>query len=162
MYRARKFLTAESTLYLYKSTIRPCLEYCCHIWAGAANTSLNLLDRVQRRLKYLIGDSLFSKLQPFSHRRDVASLSLFYRYFHGHGSGELASLIPNLVQTQKCNRNQNAVYLPRRNTTTYSNSLIPRTSTLWNSLPNECFPSEYNLDSLKKKCSPQSPHLALK
>ena len=50
--------------YLYKSTIRPCLEYCCHIWAGAPITSLNLLDRVQR-LKYLVGDSFFSKLQPF-------------------------------------------------------------------------------------------------
>ena len=22
-------------LYLYKSTIHPCIEYCCHVWAGA-------------------------------------------------------------------------------------------------------------------------------
>ena len=56
LYRAKRFLTAESILYLYKSTIRPCLEYCCHIWAGAPITSLNLLDRVQRRLQNLVGE----------------------------------------------------------------------------------------------------------
>ena len=30
-----KFLSPEAALYLYKSTIRPCMEYYCHIWAGA-------------------------------------------------------------------------------------------------------------------------------
>merc|ERR1712121_482522 len=73
LYRAKDFIDAESILYLYKSTIRPCMEYCCHIWAGAPITTLNLLDRVQRRLKNLIGDNLYSKLQSLSHRRDVAS-----------------------------------------------------------------------------------------
>ena len=31
-----KFLSPEVALYLYKSTIWPCMEYCCHIWAGAS------------------------------------------------------------------------------------------------------------------------------
>ena len=30
-----KFLSSEVALYLYKSTIRPCMEYCCHGWAVA-------------------------------------------------------------------------------------------------------------------------------
>ena len=30
-----KFLFPEFTLYLYKSTICPCIEYCRHLWAGA-------------------------------------------------------------------------------------------------------------------------------
>ena len=30
-----KFLPPEVALHLYKSTIRPCMEYCCHVWAGA-------------------------------------------------------------------------------------------------------------------------------
>ena len=30
-----KFLSPEVALYLYKSTIRPCMEYCCHVWASA-------------------------------------------------------------------------------------------------------------------------------
>ena len=130
------YLDYLSILYLYKSTIRSCLEYCCHIWAGAPITSLKILNMVQKRLKNL-GEDLFSKLQPLSHRRDVASFSLFYRYFHGYCSRDLASLIPNTypscnssIQPHRYFRNHNAVYLPRRNTTTYSNSFIPRTSNL--------------------------------
>ena len=30
-----KFVSPEVALYLYKSSIRPCMEYCCHVWAGA-------------------------------------------------------------------------------------------------------------------------------
>ena len=33
--RAMKFLSSEVALYLYKSTICPCMEYCCHVWVGA-------------------------------------------------------------------------------------------------------------------------------
>ena len=29
-----KFLSPEVALYLYKSTILLCMEYCCHFWAG--------------------------------------------------------------------------------------------------------------------------------
>ena len=30
-----KFLSPEVALYLYKSSIHPCMEYCCHMWVGA-------------------------------------------------------------------------------------------------------------------------------
>ena len=30
-YRSRKYLTTPALLYLYKSQIRPKMEYCCHI-----------------------------------------------------------------------------------------------------------------------------------
>ena len=30
-----KFLFPEVALYLYKSTIQPCMKQCCHVWAGA-------------------------------------------------------------------------------------------------------------------------------
>ena len=26
-----KFLSSEVALYLYKSTVQPCMEYCCHV-----------------------------------------------------------------------------------------------------------------------------------
>ena len=29
--RSMKFLSPEVALYLYQSTIRPCIEYCCHV-----------------------------------------------------------------------------------------------------------------------------------
>ena len=38
--RSMKFLFPEVALYLYKSTIRLCTEYCCHVWAGAPSCYL--------------------------------------------------------------------------------------------------------------------------
>ena len=29
--RCIKFLSPEVALYLYKSTIQPCMDYCCHV-----------------------------------------------------------------------------------------------------------------------------------
>ena len=40
-----KFLSPEVALYLYKSTIQPCMEYCCHVWAGAPSYYVELLDK---------------------------------------------------------------------------------------------------------------------
>ena len=36
-----KFLSPEVALHLYKSTIHPYIEYCCHVWAGAPRCYLN-------------------------------------------------------------------------------------------------------------------------
>ena len=44
--RSMKFLSPEVALYLYKSTIRPCMEYCCCIWAGAPSCYLELLSKL--------------------------------------------------------------------------------------------------------------------
>ena len=41
--RSMKFLSPEVALYLYKSTIRLCMEYCCHVWAGAPSCYLDFL-----------------------------------------------------------------------------------------------------------------------
>ena len=89
-----KFLSPEVALYLYKSTIRPCMEYCCHVWAGAPSCYLELLDKLQKRICRTVGPSLAASLEPLAHRRNVASLSLFYRYYFCRCSSELAQLVP--------------------------------------------------------------------
>ena len=43
-----KFLSPDVALYLYKSTIWLCMEYYCHVWAGAPNYYLELLDKLQK------------------------------------------------------------------------------------------------------------------
>ena len=45
-----RFLSPVVALYLYKSTIRPCMKYCCHVWAGAPSCYLDLLDKLQKRI----------------------------------------------------------------------------------------------------------------
>ena len=62
-----KFLSPEVALYLYKSTIRPCMEYYCHVWAGAPSCYLELLDKLQKRICRTVVPSLAASLEPFSH-----------------------------------------------------------------------------------------------
>ena len=57
-----KFLSAEVALYLYKSTICPCMEYCCHVWGGAPSCSLELLDKLQKWICRIFGPSLAAPL----------------------------------------------------------------------------------------------------
>ena len=45
LFHSMKFLSPEVALYLYKSTIWPCMEY---IWAGAPSCYLELLDKLQK------------------------------------------------------------------------------------------------------------------
>ena len=46
-----KFLSPEVAVYLYKFTIHPCMEYCCHVWAtGAPNCYLELLDKLHKQI----------------------------------------------------------------------------------------------------------------
>ena len=45
--RSVRFLSPEVALYLYKSTICPRMEYCCHVWAGAPSYYLELLGKLK-------------------------------------------------------------------------------------------------------------------
>ena len=125
--RSMKFLSPEVALYLYKSTICPCMEYCCHVWVGAPNFYLELLDKLQKRTRRTVGPSLAASL--------VVSLSLFYRYYFGRCSSDLAQLVP-LPFTQI-------------RSTRYSDRLhdffvtIPR--------PIECSPLTYDLNRFKPR-----------
>ena len=78
----------------FKPTIRPCMEYCCHVWVGVSGCYLQLLDKLQKRICRTVGPSLAASLEPLGHRRNAASLSLFYKYYFGICSYELAQLVP--------------------------------------------------------------------
>ena len=91
-----KFLSPEVALYLYKSTIQPCMECCCHVWTAAPSCYLELLDKLQKQIWRTVGPSLSASLEPLAYCRNVASLSLFYSYYFGRCSSVLAELIPLL------------------------------------------------------------------
>ena len=148
--RSMKFLSLEVALYLYKSTIRPCMKCCCHVWTGAPNCCLELLDKLQKRICRIGGRSLAASLEPLTHRRNLASLSLFYRYYFGRCSSELAQLVPLPFSRGRCTRyfdrlHDFSVTIPRCYKDVYVNNFFPRKAKLWNSLPIECFPSTYDL-----------------
>ena len=62
--RSMKFLFVGVALYLYKSIIHLCMEYCCHIWAGAPSCYLELLDKLQKMICRIVGHSLAASLEP--------------------------------------------------------------------------------------------------
>ena len=68
-------------LYLYKSTIHPCLECCCHIWAGAPSFYFELLGKLPKMICGNFGPSLVTSLEPLDHCQNVAIFSLSYRYY---------------------------------------------------------------------------------
>ena len=98
--RSMKFLSPEVALYLYKSAIEHCMEYCCHVWAGAPKFYLELVDRLQKWICRTVGLLLAVSLEPLYHGRNVASLNLFYRYYFGSCSSELAQLVPPLFSKE--------------------------------------------------------------
>ena len=92
--RSMKIISPEVALYLYESTIRPCMEYCCHVWAGAPSCYLDLLDKLQKRICRTVGPLLAAFPEPLADRQNVAGLSLFYRCYFGRYYSELAQLVP--------------------------------------------------------------------
>ena len=62
--------------------------------AGAPSCFLELLDKLQKRICRTVVPSLATSVEPLAHHRNVASLILFYRYYFGRCSSELAELVP--------------------------------------------------------------------
>ena len=136
LFRSMTFLSPEVALYLYKSTIHPCMEYCCY---------LELLDKLQKQICRTVGPSLAASLEHLTHHRNVASLSLFYGYsvvdvlqnwlnwFHFPflKAGLLFTLIDCMTFLSP--------FPDVARMSVYVNSFFPCTARLWNSQPIECF-----------------------
>ena len=140
-----KLLSPEVALYLYKSTILPCFEYCCHVWAVVPSCYLELSRTV--------GLSLAASLEPLAQFGNVTSLSLFYRYFFARCSSELVPILYSLKRSTRYfdRSNDFSVTIPRCYKNVYVNSFFPCTARLWNSLPIKCFPLTYDLNGLKSR-----------
>ena len=152
--RSMKFLSPEIALYVCKSSTRRYMEYC--VWAGAPSCYLELLDKLQKRICRTVGPSLAASLEPLAHRRNVASLSLFYRYYFGRCSSELAQLIPLLFSRGRSTCYSDRLHdfpvtIPGCYKDVYVNSFFPRTARLWNFLSIKCFPLTYDLIGFKSR-----------
>ena len=134
------------------------MEYCYHIWAGAPSCYLEWLDKLQKRICRTVGPSLAAFLEPLTHHRNVASLSLFHRYYFGRCSSELAQLFPRSFFQGRSTCYSNRLHdfpvtILRCYKDVYVNSFFPRAARLWNSLPIECFPLTYDLNGFKSRIS---------
>lgn len=154
--RARRFFTPEQRLVLYKAQVRPHVEYCSHLWAGAPKYQLDPFDALQRRAVRIVGDpDLTDKLESLEMRRDFGSLCIFYRLFHGECSEELFNIIPGSPFYNRTTRRRaklHPFYLEPffSRTLRFQRSFFPRTCKLWNDLPVAVFPDRYDMSFFKR------------
>ena len=132
------------------------MEYCCYVWAGAPSCFLELLDKLQKRICRTVGPSLATSLEPLTHRRNTASLSLFYRYYFGRCSSELGQLVSLPYSRERSIRYSDrlhdfSVTILRCYKDVYANSFFTCTARLWYSLPIECFPLNFDLSGFKSR-----------
>ena len=125
------------------------MEYCDHVWVVFLAASCQLLDKLQKRICRTVGPSHAASLEPLAHRRNVVSLSLFYRHYFGRYSYELAQLVPLSYSCGRSTRYSDrlhdfSVTICRYNKDINVNSSFPGTAKLWNSLPIKPFPLSYN------------------
>ena len=86
--------------------------------------------------------------------QNVTSLSLFYTYYFGRFSSELAELVPLSYTRGRSTHYSDrlhdfSVIIPRCYKDVNVNSFFLRTARLWNSLPTECFPLTNHLSGFK-------------
>ena len=132
------------------------MEYCCQVWAGAPSCSLELLDKLQKRICRTVDPSLPASFEPLAHRQNVASLSLFCRYYFCRISSKLAQLVLLPFSCGRSTRYSDklhdfSVTIHRCYKDVYINSFFPQTTRLLNSLPIEYFPLTYDLSGFKSK-----------
>ena len=100
--------------------------------------------------------SLAASFEPLAYRQNVASLSLFYRYYFGRCSSEQAQLVPLPFSRGRSTHYSDrlhdfSVTIPRCYKDVYVNIFFPRTAGPWNDLPIECFPLTYDLNGFKSR-----------
>ena len=82
-------VSSEFAVYICKSTIQLCMEYCRHVWVGAPSCHLELSDKLRKWICRTVSPSLGASLEPLAHCENVASLSFFYGFYFGRCSSEL-------------------------------------------------------------------------
>ena len=129
---------------------------CYLIRAGSPGCYLELIEKLQKRICRTFGPSLAASLEPLAHGWNVASLSLFCRYYFGRCSSEMTQLVALLFSQGRSIRYSDslhdfAVTISRCYKDMYFNSFFPRTARLWNSLPIEWFPLTYDFSGFKSR-----------
>ena len=154
--KAKQCFTPGHRLLLYKAQVRPHMEYCSHLWAGAPQYQLLPLDSIQRRAIRIVDDPLLTNgLDHLSLRRDVGSLCVLYRLYYGECSEELFNLVPPSLFRHRTLRRWDRFH-PHHIDACHSTNVrasrafLPRTCKLWNDFPSDVFPLHYNMGFFKR------------
>ena len=146
LYKSKPYFSDKNYLQFKKVILDPrwntvpCL-------GGGGSVALVLLDRMQSRACGLINSPIITSQIPALYlRRDVASLSLFYRYFFAHCSDEHRAIIPPFLlrgrpTTSMESAHGHSLAIPSCRTTSFKKSVLPCVFKLWISMSHaqRCF-----------------------
>ena len=143
----RNFSSAPSSikLTLYKTLVRPKLEYACAIWDTTHAILIQTLEAIQNRAarfilsNYSRHSSVTSmkntlNLPDLSLRRKLSRLKLFHKIYHYNSYLKDALFHPPSFISPRTDHRYK-VGLPSCRTRLCNDSFVPRTSTAWNHLP---------------------------
>ena len=144
-----KFRFSRNTLIrLYKSMVRPILEYGCIIFDNCSQTLSDSLESVQyeaariclgaykRTPRHLMLKEL--GWPTLAKRRQYFKLIMFYKIVNGQTPTYLSDLVPNNNgQPTVLLRNRRSQRQIRFNSLRFGNSFFPSTIQLWNDLPDD-------------------------
>ena len=143
-----KFLSPEVALYLYKSAIQTCMEYCCHVWAGAPSWYLELLDKLQKWVLHLL-----SLLNPWliieMQSAEVISIGITLVDLHLSWPSWFQFLISQMLQGSLC---QQFLSLYSQTPEFYACRMFPLTFSFSGFKVSE-YPFKKNENTLKKHTS---------
>lgn len=73
----KKWYHSRNSTYTVEESVENYEEYCCHIWAGVAQSLLSILDRVQNSLRGFVRDKVFPLYNTFptTQKRKILQIS---------------------------------------------------------------------------------------
>ena len=139
-------LDRRSVENMYKSFVRPVMEYDIVVWGGTYDTSLSKLEEINiKAMRIITGAteksniaklSLETSISSVTERRDMAMLLMFYKVVNNLVPDYLSQLLPsanrNIVKYNL--RNNDEIKLPFVRLETFRRSFIPYALKLWNLL----------------------------
>ena len=129
---------------LYKSYVRPSLEYCSSAWDPYTKANIDKLEQVQRRAARLVtcNFSRYTRVTPIlqqlnwtplRERRARTKVTILYKAMHNL----IEIPTQHLSYTTGATRQAHNLYIPYANTDTFKHSFFLSTSRLWNKIPLE-------------------------
>ena len=136
---------------MYKSFIRPVMEYACVVWDGCSEKNSDRLESVQLRagrivcgaIKHTSHSIIYNELgwERLSKRRERFKLLLFHKMVHGIAPKYLQDMLPQTVAERNSYQVRNASGLSqsivRTRLSLFEHSFLPSSIKLWNMLPEE-------------------------
>ena len=146
-YLRHNFSLAPSSLklLLYKTLVRPKLEYSCSVWDLGTEILISALEAIQNRsARFILSNyhrtssdtsvkSILS-LPPLSTQRIISRLCLFHKIYFNNSTLK-SQLINHPTYIAPRSDHHCKVGIPTCKTNSFYSSFIPKTSSEWNRLP---------------------------